>query len=416
MQNSWMTCLLIGLVGCGSVKNEDVTDAGPNADSSTADMAALECPSDCALGCNTDEGRCHHVNPSNGLAGALDDAAGAADLVLVGDATIDTDAGTITDSTGSKTPVTQTVTAGLPVPVFVVVAKSITTDTVTVTGTRALALVAEGAVTINGRISVDAREDIPGPGALDEAGCRGGNSAQGTNGSPGAGGGGFGSVGGRGGRGGSPSVLGASGGAVAGTVELVPLRGGCSGGHPGGRVQDANPTASDPGGGGGAIQVVSNTSITLGPGGFITSNGGGGQGSDGLVACASGSPCGDGEGGGSGGAILLEAPSVVMDAASGLTANGGGGSCSVTGDGAPGQPNARPALGDRCSADTGDGGNGAAASIAAEDGEDGANDDPVGGGGGGGVGRIRVNLPNGAQLEPTGVVSPPSSVGILGTR
>jgi hypothetical protein len=416
MNNSWKTTLFALLVGCGSVQGTMPPDGAEVDGATETDANTVTCPDDCALGCHATEGRCNTVDPSNGLASALDDAANATDLVLVGEATIDTDAGTITDTIGAKSPLTQTLTSG-PVPVFVVIAKSIATNKITVTGSRALALVADGIISIDGHVALDARSDAAGPGAmLDEAGCRGANSAQGTSGSPGAGGGGFGTAGGAGGSGGKPAVAGAMGGAVSGNLELVPLRGGCSGGHPGGRVLDTNVNASDPGAGGGAIQIVSNTSIRLGAEGFISANGGGGKGSSTPVLCASDGPCGDGEGGGSGGAILLEAPAVELTGTSGLTANGGAGSCAVQGAASNGLSSERVALGQRCSGDTGDGGNGAASTNAATDGGNGSGNGPVGGGGGGGAGRIRVNLPAGATFVPGGVASPAASVGLLGAR
>src|SRR5262245_24951215 len=49
----------------------------------------------CAVGCNAGAMRCNKVDPSNGLAAHLDAAETAPDLVLVGAATIDTDAATI---------------------------------------------------------------------------------------------------------------------------------------------------------------------------------------------------------------------------------------------------------------------------------------------------------------------------------
>ncbi|MFN0250450.1 MAG: hypothetical protein ACKV2T_26455 [Kofleriaceae bacterium] len=416
MNNNWKTSLLALLVGCGSVQGSMSPDASGADSAPEIDANSVTCPDDCALGCHATEGRCNGVDPSNGLASALDDAANATELVLVGEATIDTDAGTITDTIGAKSPLTQTLTSS-PVPVFVVIAKSIATNKITVTGSRALALVADGIIAIDGHIAVDAKSDVAGPGAmLDEVGCRGGNSAQGTSGSPGAGGGGFGSAGGAGGSGGKPAVAGATGGAVSGNLELAPLRGGCPGGHPGGRTLDTNANASDPGAGGGAIQIVSNTSIRLGADGFISANGGGGKGSSTPVFCVSDGPCGDGEGGGSGGGILLEAPVVEMAGTSGLTANGGAGSCATQGAASNGLASERVALGQRCSGDTGDGGNGAASANGATNGGDGSGTGPVGGGGGGGAGRIRVNLPAGATFVPGGVASPAASVGLLGVR
>ena len=372
----------------------------------------------CALGCQAAEQRCRKVDPSNGLAGALDDAAGATELVLSGTTTIDTDAGTIVDATGARSPLTQTLTAGLPVALFVIKARSITAGPINVVGTRALALVADGTITFNGTVSVDAARDVPGPGAItNQVACQGGAGGAGTtDGYPGGGGGGFGTAGGQGGA--AVGQLGGTGGSVVGNVELVPLRGGCSGGGGKAGTLDADPALSDPGGGGGALQVVSNTSIVVGSSAFLSANGAGGKGYTGSmnIFCSTTAPCGIGEGAGSGGAILLEAPTIAFDATAGVVANGGAGSCATTGSAPAGGLNNTPAPGPVCGGDTGKGGNGGAGSTAATNGGDGINDDPVGGGGGGGTGRIRVNLPSGVQFQTTAVVSPPASVGVLGTR
>src|SRR5690606_9943143 len=92
---------------------------------------------------------------------------------------------------------------------FVVKVKSLTTGgNVTVTGTRALAIVSAGDVSIGHVVSVSAKLSSAGPGAVsNEAACRGGNAAAGNSeGRAGGGGGGFGTAGGQGGIGGSPSV------------------------------------------------------------------------------------------------------------------------------------------------------------------------------------------------------------------
>lgn len=433
---------LAGLTAaCGNVKNDEVDapppmiDAAPDAPTScpigtldlcTADthltcdaQGAITATETCALGCNPTEPRCNKLAPSNGLTVAFDEAAQAPDLLLVGAATIDTDAGSITDEGGVRTPPTSSLTAGLPIGVFVIKAKDVRLNNVQVTGTKALAIVASGTMTIRGVVSVSARRDISGPGSLDNA-CRAGSSpavpSGNVNGFGGGGGGGFGTAGGKGGNGGNPVILGGTAGPVAGNVELVPLRGGCPGGHPNGGLLDTDPVAPDPGGGGGAIQLVAGTEIVVGAGAFVSANGGGGKSNDTTLFCLIDTPCGSGQGAGSGGAILLESPKVTIAATGGLAANGGGGSCAPSGTGAAGGNNATPAVGQACNGDTGSGGNGAAAGIAAQNGSPGLNDDPVGGGGGGGAGRIRVNLPLSQAFTPAGTISPASTLGVLGTR
>jgi hypothetical protein len=269
-------------------------------------------------------------------------------------------------------------------------------------------------VKIDHDISVSARLEVNGPGAiLSSSTCRGTDAAaSNSNGEPGGGGGAFGTVGGKGGNGGSPVITGANGGMVAGNPELVPLRGGC----PGGRGSGA-PSGYAAGAAGGALQIVSGTSISINTDAALLANGTGGRKtSSGTVACLVDTPCGNGEGGGAGGGILLEAPMVTLVATAGIFANGGGGSCSVNGGAGNGQRSTDVALGQTCGGDTGNGGNGAAGTTAAQNGANGLNDDPVGGGGGGGMGRIRVNLPLGTSFSPAGAISGSLSAGTLQTR
>jgi hypothetical protein len=424
------------LVGCGTVKKNEQVDA----DTPDIDAPVTACPAGttelcmsnthltcdaqgnmlttetCSLGCNTGQPRCNKLSPSNNLSMAFDEAEQAPDLLMMGGATIDTDTGMIVDQSGNRTPPTSTLTTGLPVGVFVIKAKNVTLNNVQVTGTKALAIVASGTITIAGTLSVSARRDISGPGSLDNA-CRAGSASAGNaNGNAGGGGGGFGTAGGRGGTGGSPVVQGGTAGPVVGNVELVPLRGGCPGGHPGGNVQDADPAAPDPGGGGGAIQLVAGVEIKVMAGGAISAQGGQGKSNDSPIFCIVDTPCGNGEGAGSGGAILLETPKLTVEATGVIAANGGGGSCGVFGQGQPGQSSETPAMGQSCGGDTGNGGAGAAGNVAALNGGNGLNDDPVGGGGGGGAGRIRVNLPLSQTFTPAGIVSPANTVGVLQTR
>ncbi len=421
-------------VGCGTVKNTDV-DAALQIDApiTSCPVGTLQvCTSNthltcdaqgnmissetCGLGCNTSEPRCNKVNPSNGLASALDDAEQAADLILMGTATIDTDAGTISDQSGPRTPLTSTLTVGLPVGVFVIKAKNVTANAVTVTGTKALAIVASGTITIGGNLSVSGRLDTSGPGALDAV-CRAGSAPAGNSAGGGGGaGGGFGTAGGKGGAGGSPTTQGGVAGPAAGNVELVPLRGGCPGGNARDRLLDVDPIPSDPGGAGGAIQLVAGVEIKVNAGSFISANGGGGKGNNNNLLCLINTPCGDGEGAGSGGAILLESAKVTIAATGGLAANGGAGSCRISGTAAAGANSETPAPGEACTGDVGSGGAGAAGGIAALNGANGTGTNPVGGGGGGGAGRIRVNLPASQTFSPAGIVSPAATAGVLQTR
>ena len=206
-------------------------------------------------------------------------------------------------------------------------------------------------------------------------------------------------------------ILGGPAGQVAGSGELTPLRGGCPGGRASNQVANYGP-----GGGGGALQIASGTSITLTTMGAIAANGGGAFGPGGNIFCFVDTPCGNGEGGGSGGAVLLEAPTVTLDAGSGIYANGGGGTCNVSGSAQNGQLSTTPAAGQTCAGQTGSGGAGSAGMTAALNGQSRGGNDAVGGGGGGGRGRVRINVPAGVTFNPSGTVSGVLSVGALTTR
>lgn len=369
----------------------------------------------CALGCNDPAKRCNKLNPSNGLAGSLDDAANASDLILSGPATIDTDLGTVTDASGSRTVSSAALSVGLPVGLFIIKTKSFKTGgNVTVVGTRALAIVSAGVVRIDHIVSVSARTQVNGPGAMTtDTSCLGGGTPPGNaKGHAGAGGGGFGTAGGRGGTGGIPVIQGGSAGGVSGTTELVPLRGGCPGTRE--ATSDGDYTA---GGGGGAIQIVSGEKIEVADGGFVAANGSGGGKFKGINnVCEIGTPCDHGDSGGAGGGILLEAPLVTVSSLGGIVANGGGGGCNVNGAGAPGDLTATPAAGSICAQDGSKGGDGGAGASTGQNGGNGTGTSPVGGGGGGGAGRVRVNIAAGAQFSPAGVVSGVKTTGDLGVR
>ncbi len=443
--------LVLGvLANCGNVETKS-TDAGSTADASTvgpvdaevATDATLACvPSSsvcaqdvvrvcdatgmvasdtaCLLGC-FDAERCNKLDPSNGLAAHLDDAAQSLDdVVFVGSATIDTSAGSISDESGTIA-LSIAVDLSGPVEILVIRVKSLSAGDIDVVGTRALAIVSDGAIVIDGILDVSGVANVNGPGALlGDTACTGKNGS-GSEGRWSAGaGGGFGSVGGGGG-----AAFGHPGGLVgttSGTLDLVPLRGGCPGGHGGGNVANPNPgnNATDPGGGGGAIQLVSNLSISLGASGVIAANGGGAKGGTGgtifcllcptpflpfyfSLSCFS---------------ILLEAPTVSVASEATLVAGGGGGSC-YTNRGRDGRIDGNPAVSGNCSslATYGSGGAGAAQTTAAEAGGGGTGTStPHGGGGGGGVGRIRVNLPLGASFSPQGLIAPAATAGVLGLR
>ena len=161
----------LAVTACGAVKSTSGDDAPSGRVCAVGSTTAcsgdnlITCDADgnqvtsevCTLGCNASgTSQCKLVDPSNGLAMALDNAKLAPDLALMGVTTIDTDAGTITDQTGARTPPTTTVTGG-PVDIFVIEAKTFTAPAqVLVTGTHALAIVSFGAVEIDKQLGVDA--------------------------------------------------------------------------------------------------------------------------------------------------------------------------------------------------------------------------------------------------------------------
>jgi len=370
----------------------------------------------CGFGCAISGDRCNDLDPSNGLRTYLDQSANASPLVLSGNAIIDTSAGTITDGDGTVLTVATASVPATPVEILVVTVKSFEAANVKVRGTRALAIMSDGDVTIGGVMSVSAESYVPGPGSINTLDCTAMSGFANTSGGGGSGGGGYGSAGGQGGDGGTLS--GGAGGAPNGNQELVPLRGGCPGAAANG-ADSPDPLHRRKGQGGGAIQISARGRVRLGPGAFIAANGGGAKSYTGtpLYVCSVSGPltCHNGSGGGSGGAILIEASSIEVPATAGLVANGGAGHCSSHGQAPDGQLGEGIVAGTDCSDWTGvgNGGNGAAAATDATGGGNATN----GGGGGGGVGRIRINLPSGATFDGvTPIVSPSPSVGSVALR
>ena len=161
------------------------------------------------------------------------------------------------------------------------------------------------------------------------------------------------------------------------------------------------------GGGGGALQLTSDVSITINPGGVIAANGAGG--SRGSVYT------GAGGGGGAGGTVVLESRSVTVRGA--VVANGGGGGggdASTTTDastGATGRLDALRAAGGAGTGGTSTGGSGGAGGAGSVlQGDPAARGSDIGGGGGGAAGRLQfVTLPGGLTLG--GVTSPSISPG-----
>lgn len=274
-------------------------------------------------------------------------------------------------------------------------------SSLTVTGTRPVVFVVFGDATVSGTIDVSAVGTVVGAGGdvsctATTIGANGADNTAGT--SAGGGGGGFGSAGGNGGKsnGGGSS---AAGGMVVPGSKLVPLRGGCAGGHGG---TGASGAGGSGGAGGGAVQISATGTLTVTGTGTIAAAGGGGR--TALVNNAGGGA------GGSGGAVLLEAATIDVAAGAWLSANGGGGAegnnCNSSGNsGADGAHAAATvaAGGSGGASNSGKGGNGAAGGTAATGGGNGGGVLCYGGGGGGGggVGVVQLNSPNACPIAGT---------------
>ncbi|MBV8763115.1 MAG: hypothetical protein JO257_37865 [Deltaproteobacteria bacterium] len=341
------------------------TCSGPN---------ATPVVSTCSWGCvSTGTAHCGQLAAHGGAVQSSDfTAQGGAPLTL----------GTIKFNTmdGTTMPATTGYTAVLRGNVMVFRFSGLTiTGSVSFVGPNAAAFVADGAIAINGIVDVRGpcanNTKNAGPGGFnggngDNPGSGMGAGAAQTGKNDGGGGAGYGAAGGTGNGG-------TAGGASYGDQFISVLVGGSGGGggHNGGHVG---------GGGGGALQLASNTSVSIGNSGGINAGGcgGGNTANDGN---------GGGGGGGAGGAILIEAPVVTVDGS--LAVNGGAGGGDTT-NGAPGGL-------DRNMAANGDGGGagGAAATPAGQP----AAANP--GGGGGAVGRIRLESRTGT-VQVNGLMSP----------
>lgn len=243
-----------------------------------------------------------------------------------------------------------------------------------VSGSRALAIVSRGPMTVVGAIDASSRR---------EAGQRGAGSAPSglcsfagspLNASTGAGGGAGGSFASKAGNGGGGSV-GATGGSSSNAqAAWSVLRGGCDG-QGGGNGNNAPGGAG--GMGGGALYL---SAATLQISGLVLAGGSGGGG---------GSFDDGGGGGGSGGNIVLQSNALTLSGRLTATGGGGGGGGVNAEEGVGGQDGTRTeaAAGGR-GGDQGDGGAGAT-NVTGSNGSDGTVDSG-GGGGGGGTGFIVI--------------------------
>lgn len=318
-----------------------------------------------------------------------------AGLTVTTDSTIDTAATTlpkrqVVQSDG--TPLTVIHLSSLVVDPFV---------TLTLTGTGVV-LAVDGEATINGTI-------VAAGGTDNDVHCataRGGNGTDSGDEDDGGGGGGGGAA--AAGDGGSGS---AGSGVLAGfagekgvkaTSTLSPLRGGCRGGD-GGRP-DGRGQAALGGRGGGALQISTNTKLSLR--GMIDAAGRGGRGGTAAHVGAGG--------GGSGGGILLEGPAIDFGLGSRICADGGSGGegGGVTVAGRNGETGACTAIlgaqTPRTPNIAGGSGGGGGFRVVHDGGNAGAAaSSGGGGGGGGGVGWIRISSPN---VDDSGAIITPEPI------
>jgi hypothetical protein len=347
--------------------------------------------------------------PSNLTAGTVTSVAAAVTLNC-GTSIFDSTNLTFTNWCGAPqpTPFTQSQTANGGPDVIVLAMSAFTLpvgNTLQITGGRGVMLVVYGDANVAGTILVSGAAATAGPGGNSSSCGAAGAGSNGRDGTrTGALGGGAGGAGhltdgtdgatGTGGAGG----LGAHGVALAAPT-LIPLHGGCQGGH--GGPSDVG-TGGVGGSGGGALQLSVAGTLTVT--GQISAAGGGGTGGNGHDG---------GGGGGSGGGVLLEAETLSVALTARIAANGGaGGEGGTNGggngaNGADGSANGSlQALGGNASASAGNGGNGGALAGAPTAAQAGQSGNGGGGGGGGAAGRIRLNAHTSCSITVGSVVSP----------
>jgi hypothetical protein len=350
----------------------------------------------CPLGCFANEPRCTKLVPSNGLSQYLDLAAQAPDLDLES-IRIDTTTGEVLDVVANApvlVPNYNVTVPGAPsIKIFIAHSAHLRRVSVVASegGGSAFAFMTKDELRVSGPVKVAGNVGVPTMGC--NAGMGHYRIDDGTSlplDSTGAGGGGNVTSGGAGG-GLSDFFASASGGAPVGTERIVPLQGGCPPGDLEGRTPYGVGGVMEYTYGGGAIQLVSETSIVLD--GMIDVRGqrGGFHGEQEWVIIS---------GGGAGGAVLLEAPVVTMTDRAVVMAKGGGGGS--LGAAPPVDDTGNPDPGVGCySPPCSPGGQGGAVNIppTSADNVVGTAGAGYAGGGGGSVGRLRVNTAAGTYSK-----------------
>lgn len=334
----------------------------------------------CPLSCTAEpDAHCTYLQPNYAaLADICDEPATMPSLEITANQTLDTNADALVCTGGVIPQVGGPAICVLRFGTIGVAAAR----TLTFSGNRAVALVADSSIVINGTIDAAAEGIVNGPG--------GGTITSGSrpNTSIGGGGAGFRLAGGDGGS--DSDNGGAQNGGAASTnpADLVAFIGGP-------RPQVGMGVDPKPGGGGGALMLVAcRGSVTISATATLDAGGGGGQASfDAILGV--GTSFVSGAGGGAGGNIVLQGLSITVLGNVFVNGGGGGGGTSVDdGAGTAGQDGTRDAF------DQANGGSGS------------------GNGGGGGQGGANLLVP-GAGFKSLAVAGTPGggggSVGFLQT-
>lgn len=352
----------------------------------------------CNWGCIADTSgpHCGLLAPTGGAATSSDtdtqSFAQLVDVTMPSGTTISGDDGSISGLRGAGTGVVSGIdykvaSANQTVAVFRMKSVMIS-GPVTIVGVHSIVIIADVALSVDGIVNSQGNcllQTSPGgfPGGATSATGPGPGGGAGPIG--GTGGGGGAGYGGRGGQGGVNGI-GGSGGPMSGDAAVSMLVGGSGGGGGGG----ANAFG---GHGGGAIQLITNGTLTLTGG--INAGGCGGRGPN------SG---GGGGGAGAGGTIVLEGKTVRIAGALAVNGGAGGGGGNGASRGGDATLDRNFAMGGASTSGS-SGGNGAVAGR--PDGDPAGSTNVDGGGGGGGLGRIRVNTQLGtAAIDPNAILSP----------
>lgn len=375
---------------CNECVPNAATCAGDDVQTCNADglVASTET---CKLGCSTDGGAAHctHIVPQF-LPTVCDAPATLPELVIpTGQAnTIDTNnaanctGGVITQLDGPEVCVVRYGTISIQGPLLV-------------TGQRAIAFVADGALGVSNIIDVSATRRLSGPGGRRIVS----GAAASTGGGAGGGGAGGKQTGGDGGASGEFNSGVGSGGVIVDPLITQLFEGGARAPSVNSIGGNYRPTG---GGGGGALMLVSCTAEVQMAGTIEAGGGGGDGGGDGSTSSTL--PLFGGAGGGAGGYVVMQGATVRVTGKLFANGGGGGGGCSTSNcigvageDGA--QIKARGGAGQGTGAAGGAGGFGATAPVIGT-----AGTPP--GGGGGSVGRFQIFTPAGSTPFNTATAQP----------